>query len=260
MQKILWIFVLLLPAINASADLEWGGGVSAVVFPDYVGSDEYQTLILPTPYFRYTSENLTVDRNLIQTKFFEQGPVASELSLGGSIPVDGDKNRARRGMDDLDWIGEIGPSLQYYWLGNWAADNALLLDAPLRVAASSDLSSAQWRGFTFEPKVRWRRFYPFHGLTVRPQITLGALAASADYHAYLYGVKSDDATASRPAYTAQGGFAGWQLSYSTVLQWRHYVLAGALRYINTDDAIFADSPLHKEGENILAGIMAAYVF
>lgn len=244
----------------ARADFEWGAGLSAVTFPDYVGSDENQTLVLPTPYLRYTSDNLTVDRNLIQTKFFESGHFASELSLGGSIPVDSDKNRARQGMDDLDWIGEAGPSLQYYFLGNWAADNALLFDAPLRIAASSDFTETQMRGFTFEPKIRWRRFYPFHGLTVRPQLTLGVFAASAEYHDYIYGVDAEYATAQRPVYQGKGGFAGWQLSYSTVLQWRHYLLAGALRYINTDDAVFADSPLHKEGQSVLLGVMAAYIF
>lgn len=252
--------VLLSISLSCHAALEWGGGISAVTFPDYIGSDENQTLVLPTPYFRYTSDTLTVDRNLIQTKFFEQNQWASELSLGGSVPVDSDKNRARRGMEDLDWIGEIGPSLQYYWLGNWAADNALLLDAPLRLAASSNFEAVEGRGFTFEPKIRWRRFYPYHGLTVRPQMTLGILAASEEYHAYLYGVDAADATATRSAYQARGGFAGWQLSYSTTLQWRHYLLAGALRYINTQDAVFADSPLHKSGENVLAGVMAAYIF
>jgi len=122
------------------AKLETGFGMSATHVPHYIGSDQSRNYYLPFPYIHYRSEKLNIDRNLIQTKLWGRGNLSLEISLGGSIPVDSEDNRARAGMDDLDFIIEAGPALHYYFLGDRTQDNALLVSLPVRAAVVTNFT------------------------------------------------------------------------------------------------------------------------
>lgn len=254
---LLCIFIFALPV---RAELEAGVGIGYAHVPDYLGSDEAEDYVLPFPYIRYRSEKLSIDRNAIQGNLWRSGNWSLELSFGGAIRVESDKNKAREGMDDIDFIGEAGPALHYYFRGDRKNDNALFLILPLRSAVSSDFTSAQLRGFTFNPSVRWRRSYWMGDVEVRPQLSVELRSATADYHDYLYGVEKKFETRNRSEYSADKGFGGYGISYSTALVWEHYLLAGFVRYVDIADASFADSPLVRQNTNLFFGFAAAYLF
>jgi outer membrane protein len=253
-------FLTLFSASQAQAGLEVGLGMSVINVPHYIGSNESELYYLPFPYLRYRSETINIDRNLIQTKLWRHGNWSLELSLGGSIKVDSEKNQARAGMDDLDFIIELGPALHYYFLGSRKDDNALFLEFPLRGAISTDFTQATDRGVSFNPRLVWRRGYMIDQYEVRPQMSVGLRSASDSYHNYLYGVDSQFVRADRSEYKGTGGYGGWQLGYSTAVLWSDWLVAGFVRYVNINEAVYADSPLVKTNNSVVFGLASAYLF
>jgi outer membrane protein len=251
---------VLLAALPAYAGLEMGlGGVTTYV-PHYIGSDEAETLNVPFPYLRYRSEKITIDRDLIQGNLWKSGNWTLEMSLGGAIKVDSDKSIARKGMDDLDYILEVGPALNYFFLGDRATDNAVLLELPVRGAISSDFTEARYRGISFNPRLVWRRGYLMNGYQIRPQISVGIRAADADLNNYSYGVDSQFVTVDRAAYQGSAGYGGTEFGYSTAVLWGNWLTAGFMRYVNAKGAAFEDSPLFRQDDSWVVGFAVAYLF
>ncbi len=258
-QRALLFFVLSLSQLS-HAGLEVGLGISAVNIPHYLGSDEAETYFLPFPYLRYRSETINIDRNLIQTNLWRHGNWSLELSLGGAFKVDSDKSQARKGMDDLDFILEVGPALHYYFLGDRSKDNAMFIELPIRQAMSTDFTQVHGRGFSINPRIIWRRGYMMGTYEVRPQLSFGLRNANGQYHDYIYGVDNQFANAQRAEYKADSGYGGWQAGYSTAVLWNNWLVAGFMRYSNIHGTAFTDSPLVKQENNTLVGLAAAMLF
>jgi len=252
--------VSLVGSLASHAELETGLGISAVHVPHYLGSEDAEIYVVPVPYIRYRSENLNIDRNFIQQKLFHRGQWSIELSLSGAVPVDNDKSAAREGMDDLDFIGEMGPALQYHFRGDRLSENALYFSAPVRGAISTDLTHARYRGYTFNPRLIWRRSYQYDDMQVRSQVSSGLRFASAHMHDYIYGVDERFKTDERESYDAASGYGGITLSFSSSLLFDDYMLAGFIRYANIAGATFVDSPLVKQSSSILFGGAWVHLF
>jgi hypothetical protein len=182
------------------------------------------------------------------------------MSIGGSIKVDSDESTARKGMDDLDYILEVGPALNYFFLGDRTTDNAVLVELPLRAAISSDFTDARYRGVTFNPRLVWRRGYMMNGYQIRPQISVGIRSADADLNNYSYGVDSQFVTAERQAYKGEAGYGGTQFGYSTAVLWGNWLTAGFIRYVNAGGAAFESSSLFKQDDSWVVGFAVAYLF
>lgn len=244
----------------AYAKLEVGAGMSATHVPHYIGSDQTSNYYLPFPYIHYRSEKLNIDRNLIQSKLWGYGNFSLEVSLGGAIPVDSDNNRAREGMDDLDFIIEAGPALHYYFAGDRTKDNALFISLPLRAAIATNFTYFDHKGFTSNPSIVWRRGYSLNGYRIKPQLVLGVRNGNNDYYDYIYGVEPKFETEKRQPYEAGTGYGGWNLGYSSIVRWQDKLFALFVNYVNTEGAVYEGSPLHKQDENIFAGIAFAHIF
>lgn len=234
--------------------------MSATHVPHYIGSDQTSNYYLPFPYIHYRSEKLNIDRNLIQTKLWGRGNLSLEVSLGGSIPVDSENNRAREGMDDLDFLIEAGPALHYYFLGDRTKDNALFISFPIRAAVASNFTYFQQKGFTSNPTLIWRRGYFINQYRIKPQVMLGLRSADSGYYDYIYGVDQRFETAKRSRYEASTGYGGWRAGYSTIVRWQDKLFGVFINYINTSGASFDDSPLYKQDESLMAGVAIAHIF
>ena len=88
--------------------------------------------------------------------------------------------------------------------------------------------------------------------------------ASSAYGNYLYGVDPQYATINRPAYKADGGFAGSQFQLTYQLKNHEgeegFRAAAYIRATNLSGSEFEDSPLVKQNTNINFGIMYAWLF
>lgn len=262
MQRLIGLWLILIGVItqSAMAELEAGLGATLVHIPHYLGSNEAEDYVLPVPYIRYRSEKLNIDRNLIQSKLFQAGSWSIEISLGGAVAVDSDKSKAREGMDDLGFIGEMGPALQYHFRGNRLSDHALYLSLPFRGAVSSDFTQAEYRGYSFNPRLFWRRAYRYESMLVRSQLTMGLRSASNHMHDYIYGVEAKYAREDRPRYEGRAGYGGFTIGYSSSILFDDQITAGFIRYGNITGASFENSPLVKQNNSFIYGVAWAYLF
>jgi outer membrane scaffolding protein for murein synthesis (MipA/OmpV family) len=79
-------------------------------------------------------------------------------------------------------------------------------------------------------------------------------------HDYFYSVAPQYATASRPAYDAEAGYAGSQVLVSLSKRFPKYWLGAFARWDSLNGAVFADSPLVRQENYFAAGFAIAWVF
>lgn len=237
---------------------ELGLGVGALALPDYRGSDEGRTWVLPVPYFVYRGEILRADRNGIRGVLFESDRLDLNLSLSASQPVSSEHNDARDGMPDLDPSVEFGPSLD---LTLWrSGDRRTKLDLRLPVRAAFTIeSNPRSLGWIASPRLN----LDIADVAGQPGWNLGLLAgpiyATQRQHEYFYSVAPQFATATRPAYRAPGGYSGTQFLAALSKRYPGYWIGGFARYDTLAGAAFEDSPLVKRRHAAFAGIAIAWI-
>jgi MipA family protein len=235
---------------------ELGVGVSGVRLPDYRGSDQSQNYLLPFPYIVYRGTWLRSDRDGTRARLFDSEHARVDISFGATAPTRSDKNDARQGMPNLPATAEAGPSLNITL--DKAADKRWKLDLrlPLRAAMSLE-SSPRYVGTTLSPNLnldisgddgRWNMGF----LT-------GPLFADRKYHELFYQVDAAYATASRPAYQAHGGYAGWQTLASASRRFGITWVGFFARYDSLHGAAFEDSPLVRQNSSFSAGFAISWV-
>lgn len=237
---------------------EAGAGVAVLDFPDYRGSDERRTLVLPIPYFVYRGDFLKADRDSIRGQFYKDDRLDLHLSVSGSIPVDSSDNSARRGMPDLDPTLEIGPNLTVMLLRSDTIHLSLRL--PVRAVIATDLSHAYDVGWVFQPQINVDFYDRFPGPGWELGFAAGPLFGNKRYHNYFYGVAPQFATPERPAYEAGGGYAGMQWIAALSKRYRSYWVGGFMRADTLSGAVFETSPLVRQKDAFSVGIAASYIF
>ncbi len=235
---------------------EAGAGFAVVDFPDYRGSDERSSYVLPIPYFVYRGEYIKVDRSSVRGRLFESERLKLDISLNGSVPVDSDDNKARAGMEDLEPTVQIGPILKYHW---WQSpDNKLQLDIrlPIRAVISSEIEHVGW---VFQPRLNLDIVDPLGYSDWKLGLLTGPIFSDSKYHNYFYGVEPQFARPDRPAYRADGGYAGSQIIAALSKRFPRMWTGGFIKLDTVDNAAFEDSPLVKKKNNFTAGFAISWV-
>ena len=250
-----------MPSTARPAELplwEAGAGVAVLDFPDYRGSDERHTLVLPIPYLVYRGEFLKADRESIRGQFYKDDRLDLHLSVNGSVPVNSSDNSARRDMPDLDPTLEIGPNLTVMLLRSDTTH--LNLRFPVRAVIATDLSHARDEGWIFQPQINVDFYDRFPGPGWNLGFAAGPLFGSKRYHNYFYGVAAQFATPERPAYEASAGYAGMQWIAALSKRYPSYWVGGFVRADTLSGAVFEASPLVRQKDSFSIGIAAAWVF
>jgi outer membrane scaffolding protein for murein synthesis (MipA/OmpV family) len=237
---------------------EAGLGLGALSFPDYPGSDQRRGYILPTPYFVYRGEILKAGRNGFQAQLLDTQRVDSYLSLSASPPVGSTDNIARSGMPDLKPTVQFGPALDVHLWNSVTARTRLDFRLPLRTAISVAWHPRQV-GWLLAPVLNLdvNDVAGLQGWNLGAQT--GPLFADRRYNQTYYGVAPAYATATRPAYAASGGYAGSQFTLALSKRFPSFWVGAFARYDNLSGAVFADSPLVRQRQNISAGIGISWI-
>jgi len=227
------------------AGLGGGGGW----LPDYPAAGQNHLRGLVVPYVIYRGEILRSDDQGVRGRFYNSDSIGLDLSFSGAFPSSSDNNRARQGMPDLDWQGEVGPSFRLTLWRDQEIPQRLNLELPVRAVFSTDLSSVHYRGLTASPELAYERL----GLGrtgSRLRVGLGPVFATGRLMDYFYRVDPEYARPDRPAYDAQAGYLGTRLqfSYRMPLTERLSVVAGG-RIESFHGAANDDSPLFRNEWN-----------
>lgn len=248
------------PVVAQPALPRWEAGLGGIGLyaPDYRGADQMRVRAFPLPYLVYRGDWLRADREGLRARLFEGERVQFNFSAAIGLPVSSRRNEARRGMPEIDWVGEIGPAMNLR-LARWDGGTELDLRLPLRAAFALD-NGADYVGSVFSPSLRatFRDLPGTGGALLR--VSTGPIFATSDYHRFYFGVEPQYATATRPAYRPAGGYSGWDLSVNAVKfsgRWRMFAFAGADLI---GGAQFEDSPLIRQRTTWSTGFGFAYVF
>ena len=238
---------------------EAGLGIGGVHFPHYRGSDRYSDYVLPAPYLVYRGDFVTSDRKGLRGLFMRTEHFDIDMSVGASLPVKASDDPARAGMADLKPSVELGPSLKVHL---WRTpDRRVQLDArfPLRGAMTVE-SHPRFIGGQFFPHLNVDIYDPAGLRGWNLGLVAGAVYGDARNNRYFYEVTAADATPSRPAYSAGGGFAGSQVLVAVSKRFPDFWIGGFARYDSLRGAVFESSPLVTSKRYFAAGIAFSWIF
>ncbi|MEA3404967.1 MAG: MipA/OmpV family protein [Pseudomonadota bacterium] len=238
---------------------EFGLGPAFVSYPDYLGSSEQNSLVVPFPYIVYRGEEFSINQREIKKPIFIGTKFELDLSLTGSIPVSSTENKKRSGMDDLDGSVGIGPVLRYRWFRDDRSQ--LQLELPMRAIIASDFKSIHQEGVVTAPGLYYSYRSAFSA-SKRVKVSTGLAAnfATAENHNYFYGVSSEDALTDRPEYHTKGGFSG--LSYHIGLNYHfdNFWLGAFWKTWDLSSAVFSESPLIETKLSHIYGVTLSWNF
>ena len=147
-----------LPTLDANEDKpKWEAGAFVAAFntPLYPGAAETQSKFLPVPFIIYRGERLRVgEGGVIKAMAVDKPRFKVDLSLGAAFAANSDDAKVREGMPDLDFIFEIGPEVSFMLNNTKQSETWLTLQ--FRQAFSTDFSSADDRGYVFEPEISYQ--------------------------------------------------------------------------------------------------------
>ncbi|MBL8287893.1 MAG: MipA/OmpV family protein [Rubrivivax sp.] len=232
---------------------ELGVGAAALQLPHYRGSEQSHSWLLAVPYAVYRGRFLRADREGARAVLLERSAFEVDLSLAGSAPVRSEDNRARQGMPGLAPTVEFGPNATLTLARG--SQSKVELRVPVRAAFTVQRSSRAI-GWTTSPYVTAEWKQGGWDLGVRA----GGLWGDRRLNGYTYDVPSEFATATRPAYRAGSGYAGWQLTAGASRRFESLWLGGFLRADSVEGAVFAGSPLVTRRSTWSAGIALSWIF
>jgi outer membrane scaffolding protein for murein synthesis (MipA/OmpV family) len=225
-----------------------GVAAGGIYSPDYPAADTNSVHGLVLPYVVYRGDILRLGKDSIAKGVFIDNDYAElNVSLAAAFNARSSDNTARRGMPNLDYLGEIGPQLKIK-LGEWCGGKSEL-QLPVRAVFSTDFSRVDHRGYRFNPKFVHERHNIFN-FGIDMDSSIGSIFATKKLQEYFYRVEPRFATAARPAYEADGGYLGSEitlgLSFGVTDHVRAYV-GGHVGYYG--GAANQESPLFRQEVN-----------
>ncbi|MDH5485800.1 MAG: MipA/OmpV family protein [Gammaproteobacteria bacterium] len=235
---------------------ELGAGISYFHIPYYSGGVGSKNYLLPFPHILVESDYLSLERNVISGHLFSTDEFKVDISFSGALKADSNDIELRKGMPDLNYVIEAGPSLKWLLQGEFNKDYELTFELPIHRVVTTDLRQVDAIGWRYKPGLYVKKKYP--GWTVNADVSL--LYATQDYHAYFYSVDNAYVTADRSAYRASSGFSGVEYSLKFKTHSKNMNMGFLMIYTRLDQAVFNDSPLVAETNSLTLGVYASWVF
>ena len=236
---------------------ELGMGVGGLRLPHYRGSDQSHNLLLPVPYAIYRGKVFRATREGARAVLLDSDLVDVDVSVSASAPTRSGDNVARAGMPDLAPTVAVGPNINWRLARGTAWDSNWRVDLRLPVLAVFTLQRhSQTLGWTANPVLNLDMIW--QGWNVGLQA--GPMWATRRYHAYFYDVAPAYATATRAAYNAPSGNAGWRWTAGASRRYGKLWVGGFVRGDSVSGAAFEASPLVKQRHAYSVGLAMSWVF
>lgn len=251
------------PAKEDSAKSLWELGLAGGIgwTPDYPAAGQNHFRGLGLPFVIYRGEFFQAgERSFARGLFINTDKVEFDLSFAGTLPADSSDNDAREGLDDLDFLGEVGPSLVYF-IDRDEAGNHTRIEVSLRAVLSTDFSDFDYVGLVFHP-VFAREFVDVGGIEdLETTWSIGARWADDGVMDLFYEVPVEDANDDRDAFNAKPGYLGSNLYGSVTYPFTdNFRLAVAGNLASYHGAKNQDSDLFIDKFNVGVGIGAIWTW
>ena len=256
------VALLLLPGLAAPLAAaeqplwEAGFGTGVLGYADYRGANSTHVFPVPVPYLIYNGPFLKADHNGVRGALFSNSWLDVNLSVDATLPVSND--RTRSGMTQLKPTMEIGASLDLHLWRSADGRSHLDFKVPVRSAFTVQMPP-QAIGWTLTPGFSLKTADAFGCGGLNAGMYTGPLFANRRYNDYFYSVPAQNATATRPAYAAAGGYAGYQLVFDLSKRYPKYWVGAFVRYDSLAGAVFEDSPLVRTERYWSAGLVMAWM-
>jgi outer membrane scaffolding protein for murein synthesis (MipA/OmpV family) len=235
---------------------ELGGVALGASQQAYPGADQQVNRVLVLPYFVYRGDVLRADRDTAGIRAMKTETFELDVGFAGAFGAGSEIIDARQGMRKLGTLVELGPRLKVD-LGAGPAGGRLSAEFPAR--AVLDLSDkAAHRGWSLEPKLTYSNRTAGGW---RYSASVSAIVADTRLAQTFYEVRSSEATAARPAYTAESGLVSWRFgtAFSRSLA-RDWNLFGFARLETVAGGANESSPLVRRSSGASVGVGVAYTW
>lgn len=232
---------------------ELGLGLGGISQPHYVGTDQTRNFLFPVPVPIYRGDILKSDEGGLRAELVDNPNFRFDISMDFNLAVDSDDVDLRAGMPDIDSRFQIGPSLS--WRLGESENSQWLANFPLRASLSIGGDGLDDSGFTFAPNLTYFKYFDWRKKPWRLGFAVGPQFGTRDYQNLYYGVDPEFATTTRPAYSADGGYAGSRALLTLRSKDRDRLWVWFLRYENIKGATFDDSPLVETNNGISIGFI-----
>ena len=241
-------------------DTQWamGIGLGVLDYHLYPGARQSNRLIFPAPYFTYRSPKFEVDRG-IKSFIYNSEAIIIDISADFALPVDSDETLARKGMPDLDFVLQLGPSLEFMLNDKSSNYFDARFELPVRVAFAVDPGSIENIGYLIEPRFTLKH-QRLANTGLSHKATFGLKFATQDFNAYYYDVAPAFATATRAEYKSDAGFGGSFVNYRISYKTNDFIYWAFIRYQSLRGAKFEDSPLVLQNDYYFFGAGFAWIF
>lgn len=239
---------------------EIGFGVAPLTVPDYNGSDQQRSYLLPLPYLVYRGDIVTVGRHGVVGQVIRHRRININFSLNAGVPAKSDRNDARAGMPDLYPTVEVGPALEVCLDPVCRREPTWSFQLPARAVIATDLRHTHYIGWAFNPLINYDTKLRIGVARWNFGAALGPVFATEQQNAYYYQVGPAYATPTRPAYAARAGYSGMRLTISVSRRIRNTWFGAFVRYGNLSGAVFERSPLVRTRNSVMAGFGIAWIF
>jgi MipA family protein len=236
---------------------EVGLGLGGLAAPAYLGSAVTRSYLSPWPYLVYRGDKLKANREGLSIGLLDTHRLSLDLSVSGALPAKS-QGTAREGMPDLPLAIEGGAVLKIALFDHPTGHLAFRL--PLRHASGVDRNGVQNIGWIMDPTLRWTRRVQWWDQTVDVGLDLSAKFQDRRYNNFYYQVSSGQATATRPAYTASGGYSGSTLNVGGIARRGTWGFGAFMGLSDLSGARFTGSPLIEKTFNWYGGFTLFWVF
>lgn len=256
LKALLLLFLIPLAEAKNLPLYEVGVGGGSGYLADYPAADQgrYRYILVPT--FIYRGNVIKTKGGRVRAKFFDSENLFSDLSFGASLPSSSKNNDTREGMDDLDWLMEIGPRIVYKFFNN--DHHKLQFELPFRLVYSTDFSHTQYRGYRIAPELDYTNLgFSEH---INLFLSFGLNFGSEFLNDYFYEVPRKFVTSHRPYYNAEAGYIGSYLSLGLTLPLKKVKYFSGVTYHSFQGSSNEESPLYRSGNNISLFLGFNYFF
>lgn len=237
---------------------ELGVGAAGAFYPDFRGSDQYNTIGFPIPTVVYRGKWLRASRGDAHARLFNSPRFNINITGAGATPADSNRANGRDGMPDLDPTFSVGPSFDWTLSDPQKRDSRLRLRIPVRAAFVASFSDFKSLGASIGPKLEYNRTWHDNAVRWTATVEVGPQWASGRFHDYYYRVKPRFARPNRPVFNPGTGYSGFRAGAGFIHKRERLSLGAYASMDYLGGTEFENSPLVQTKQAYVVGLFVAW--